>query len=157
MRVDDGLRALLRRRLPPPGQFTTVETGGRGDDGVPDCYWIGCGIGVWIECKSARRGRAVSFRPGQLGWLLTYCRHGGRAVVAVRRRLIRDPGVDELHLLAGADAEKLGSLGLPLAPWDDPPARQGVRRLAPAPRPLGQWRGGPARWDWDEIRTALLT
>lgn len=133
MSVDDGLRRLLRQHVRRV-HWTSVETG-HVQQGVPDLSGCGDGQEFWVECKSVRRGHAVKFRPGQPGWLLAHERHGGRTFVAVRRRT--ETG-DDLVLYRGHAARELVDRGL----------------LAPGR--VGEWSGGPAKWDWTAVRVALV-
>jgi hypothetical protein len=164
MHPDDGLRALFRNKLPPPGCWTTIETGGRGSSGVPDAFYQAPGhVGVWVEFKSVKTGRAISFQPAQAAWLLSHHRMNGHAVIAVRRRCSPGPrreaqgarsaraACDELHLFDGSQVKQLMQHGLPRAPWDKPQSW-----LTNEAARLGVWRGGPAKWDWIEIRATML-
>lgn len=142
-RVDGGLRAELRKRL-PHFHWTSVETP-LTESGVPDCEYCCEGVQAWIECKRAR-GWEVSLRPEQIGWQLRRHRAGGRALIAVRRV----PG-DELWLLAGHAARELKEYGLPRdLNFSRKPA------LWPHGALLGLWTGGPSRWDWRQVERALL-
>jgi len=128
--IDGGLRPLFRKRL-TGFHFTSVETPGTGS-GVPDMEYCAEGVSGWIECKKAT-GYAVRLRPEQIGWLTTRARHGGRCWIAVRRM----GAADELYIYPGSVARDLKEQGL---------------RLTPA----GCWPGGPARWNWQEVRALLL-
>lgn len=136
---DDGLRPLLHSGVAGV-HWQAVETGLTGA-GVPDSNGCAEGVEFWVESK-ATDGWAVKFEVFQVGWHLRRTRHGGRTFVAVRRRHDggprRGPAVDELWLFAGAWVRELSDGGLLAAP------------------PIGRWTGGPARWDWAEVRDLLL-
>lgn len=165
MSVDDGLRGLFRKHIPPPVDVLTVETG-LTTQGVPDSNYcfpraLG-GIEVWVEHKSVRRGFAVRMRPEQVGWIERRVRHGGRVFVAIRRRLDggrRVEACDELWLYRGAGAEHLQRHGLAPAYHalrGDPERRSGSRPSLPSAY-VGSWGGGPGRWPWSVVRRALQT
>ena len=164
-RPDDGLRALLADHLPHPRHLTAVETGSI-RRGVPDCHVAISGVCTWIECK-ATRAWSIKFQPGQVGWIEAELRHGGRALLAVRRRdrsssRRNRPLYDELWLIHGSAADHLQLRGLQwaldapalLRPGDPPPAP--AASDAPLEAVLGRWCGGPAAWDWAAVRSAIL-
>lgn len=153
IKPDDGLRALLRKHVPPPVHWTSIETG-LVQRGVPDLNGCADGRDFWVECKAVKRGWAVKVRPEQVAWLAARWRHGGRALLAVRRRTSMD---DQLWLLAGWAAPHVAAGGLPywLAPGG--PAKAPSGPLWPARDALlGCWGGNPARWPWQAVRAALL-
>ena len=129
MTTDGGLRALFRANL-PRFDFQAIEMGERAA-GVPDLNYCCDGADGFIELKKADAWRVVSFRPEQVAWITRRVRHGGRVYVAVRRAR------DELWLFAGRDA---GAVAL-----------RSLREI----KPLGLWRGGPRRWDWDAVARIL--
>lgn len=154
MSIDDGLRSLFRKHVPPPIHWLSVEVS-TGQRGVPDSNF--CvpgevasvpGVDGWIEFKSTR-GWEVTLRPEQVGWILTRERHGGRVFVAVRRRCEAGPrrvAADELWMFRGTAARELRDSGL----------RAGLDGGAlPSGSLLGCWLGGPARWPWATIRGLL--
>lgn len=161
MSVDDGLRALFHRHLPHPRDLQNVELGLTGT-GVPDLNFCVDGVEGHVEMK-ATGGWAVTLDPAQIGWIVTRCRHGGRVLIAVRRRTAGGPRTetaDELWLLRGVYARELraGGLRWALAQPPIPATRAGAGRgvLRPPGHPLtGRWTGGPRQWAWDEIRDHL--
>lgn len=164
-RVDDGLRLLLRRHVPPPVQWTTIETGFT-QRGVPDLHGCADGADLWIECKAVRRGWQVEVRAEQVGWHVARHRCGGRSVLAVRRRVARPVAADELWLVAGWAAGALQEAGLSGAgavtgavqPCPAPAAAPhgATGRTLPAGALLGRWPGGPRGWPWPAVRARLL-
>jgi hypothetical protein len=138
---DDGnLRALFRTHLRGKCDMQAVETGLIAA-GVPDLnYCVQGGFEGWVEMKQTD-GYAVTLRPEQVGWISRRCRAGGRVLIAVRRwhdgGPRKGPPVDELWLLKGAYAPDLKTMGLQWAHTDN--------------ALLGQWSGGPARWDWSAV------
>lgn len=154
-KADDGLRRILRDHL-PQFHWQSIESG-LVEAGIPDANYCGDGSEGWIECKRARHWE-IDLRPEQVAWLTRRARHGGRVLVAVRRRPVAGPRTekaDELWLLRGAFAREMLDYGLrgfvPLGmegrwgPW------RGNGAL------LGRWQGGPARWDWPAIGRVLRT
>lgn len=134
--ADGDLRKIFRKYLPRV-HWISVESR-LTDSGIPDLNGCLEGVEFWVECK-ATRGHAVVMRPAQVGWLARRHRAGGRVLVAVRRRARH---ADELWLVAGEAAAILRSGGLAALP----------RRAV-----LGCWDGGPARWPWTSVRTALVS
>ena len=74
----------------------------------------------------------------QIGWILTRIRHGGIVFIAVRRRNKTD---DELWLIHGKAIRLLTNSSL---------------NELPNSSIAGQWAGGPANWDWDNVLTILI-
>lgn len=141
MRADGGLRTLFRQKF-PDFMWQSIEVGTVGR-GVPDSHYLAPGgLSGWVEFK-ATETYAAGLRPEQVAWLSRYGRLGGRACVAVRRRhgggLRRGEPVDELYVFGAADAVRLDREGLL------------------GPTPLLVCRGGVRRWDWDLVRSALLS
>lgn len=141
--ADDGLRALLRRHLPPPEwEWTPVETGAT-VSGVPDSHWCHRTrhLSGWVEHK-ATDGWAVEVRPHQVGWARRHAAAGVRVVFAVRARGVGSSGGagDSLWLVRGSAAPELQELGLRLPEW----------------AVLGVWRGTPRSWDWGAVARILL-
>lgn len=139
-RIDGGLRALFRERLPQV-HWQSIETAGTGR-GVPDSNGCYAGVEFWVEYK-VTDGYAVELRPEQVGWHCQRSRAGGRTFVAVRRRCLAGPrkaAADELWLLPGRLAREVRSMGL---------------RELPDDFVLGAWTGGPAKWDWGEVLRLL--
>lgn len=142
---DDGLRSIFKSHLETMGfHMQSVETGGTGQ-GIPDTNFCVSGIEGWVEYK-ATDGWAVTLRPEQIGWIERRLRHGGRVLIAVRRRHAGGPRlgqpVDELHLLPGHVA-RLARIG-------------GLRAPEVLEAALGRWCGGPSRWDWSSVAEALV-
>jgi len=132
--IDGGLRRLFRARL--PGDWSSVETG-MSEPGVPDSNFCIGGVEGWVEYKlvsgwAIRRTRTL---PAQVGWHLRRARNGGRTFVAVRRA---PSSADELWLFPGAQFRLLAAGGL----------RGGADVLY-------RGIGGPARWDWREVKKVL--
>jgi hypothetical protein len=135
---DDGLRSILRARLPMV-QWTSIETG-MTQGGVPDLEGCYQGAQTWVECK-ATRAWAVKFSSSeQVGWHLRRAREGGSSWIAVRRRHEGGPRlgppVDELWLVPGREA-----LGLSVNGLNDG---------------WMFWGGSPSRWDWGSILDRLF-
>lgn len=134
--IDGGLRKLFRQYLAPRGwDLQAIETGGTGL-GIPDsnlCH-PDCGE-IWIEYKHTT-ANAVSIRAEQVAWAERRIRHGGRVFLAVRRRNA-PTRADELHLFNSIDTRFVSDGGLRAA------------------TPLVRTNGGPSRWHWDEIDSAL--
>lgn len=138
---DGGLRATFQLYL-PDAFWVPVETWSTGQ-GVPDSHFcFPGGVTGWVENKKTH-GWAVGLDKEQSAWLERYARHGGRCFVAVRRLSATGPrkgtAADELWLFRGADARALMLGGL----------------KAPGIKPLGQWGGGPANWDWPMVKGIL--
>lgn len=129
---DGGLRTLFHNNL-KRGMHWTVMENGVFSPGVPDSNFACRGVEGWVEHKMTD-GWAVTLRPAQVGWLLRRARAGGRVFVAVRR------AGGELWLCRGSAADKLKASGL-----------RGNPKAV-----LGVWSGGPAGWDWEEVRELLL-
>jgi hypothetical protein len=160
MSIDDGLRALFHRHLPHPRDLQNVELGLTGA-GVPDLNFCVEGAEGFVEMKATRRW-SVDLKPEQIGWIVTRCRHGGRVLIAVRRRAAGGPrteSADELFLFRGVYARELRAGGIRWAlDYDVPASSSAPRRGSLAPHPLlGQWTGGPKRWSWDEVRWLMMS
>lgn len=136
---DGELRSIFRERM-PEAMWVTVETWSTGI-GVPDChYCFPSGRAGWIENKKTNTYR-LKVQPGQVGWLERYSRMGGRCFVAVRRLVAagsrKGPAVDELWIFLGKDIRILATDGMQAA------------------ASVGVWRGGPAAWDWHQVRRTI--
>ncbi len=135
--MDGGLRALFRQHLPEV-DWQSIETPMTGG-GVPDSNYCVDGFSGWIEHKKTD-GWAVEVKIAQVGWIERRIRHGGRVLVAVRRKLPagprRGPAVDELYLFRGAAIRNLKDRGL-MGVLDD--------------HVIGSWHSGPQRWDWGAV------
>ena len=127
--MDGELRKIFHSTI-RQAMWTAVETGTTAA-GVPDSeYCFPGGICGWVEHKRTE-GWAVVINPQQVAWISRRIRYGGRCFIAVRRKRV------ELWLVAGQDAQILSEGGLR------------------AIRPIGSWSGGPSRWDWRAIESAL--
>ena len=135
--MDGGLRKLFRERF-PEAHWTSVETGGTGL-GIPDSeYCFPGGVQGWVEFKLTR-ARAVRVSPEQVAWAERRSRVGGRVYLAVRCQALPGPrraARDALFLYGGTQARAVLLDGLQA-------------------HPLGSWVGGPARWDWTEVKSLL--
>lgn len=163
-RSDDGLRAVIRERLPGV-HWTSIENG-LTDPGIPDLEGhvpgkllrgilergaegkllrdilpviprskIRSGVQIWIECKATIDGRKPNFETAQPGWLDRRARCGGVVWVACRRQT--RAGGDDLLLWPGGVVIALIEGGTKKVP------------------PTASWSGGPGRWDWDEVVLVL--
>jgi len=140
MTTDGDLRAIFARRI-LDAHWQSIETGGTGR-GIPDSnYCLNSGEEGWVEFKKTT-GWALSIQAEQIAWIERRARVGGRVFVAVRRKTAGGPragkAVDQLWLL-GPEAARLRTVG--------PVLSAGLVR--------GCWDGGPARWNWLEIRHLL--
>mgnify|MGYP000465838860 CR=1 FL=1 len=141
--IDGGLRPIFRDKLKKGWHWQSVETGGTGL-GVPDSNFCKSGVERWVEFKQTDAW-ACTLRPEQVAWHRRRALCGGRSFIAVRRwhdgGPRKGPPVDELWLFYGEDAMRLKDRGL---------CAEGVVDL-------GIWKGGPSRWDWDEIGELLIS
>lgn len=129
MSTDGGLRKLFRDHLPQV-DFVSVEMH-RAGRGVPDVNYCVAGCEGWIEMKRIVSGWRVRVSPEQVGWAERRIRVGGRVLAAIRRE-------DEMAMFSGLQLRSLKD--------------HDVREL----HPLGEWSGGAARWNWDEILTIMM-
>ena len=131
--IDGNLRKIFRTKLNAGFHWQSIEsplTSG----GIPDSNACCDGREFWVEFKKVK-GWRVTMRPEQIGWLERRARVGGRCFIACRK-------AGTLWLCHAAPAARLlATCGLPSLP----PAA-----LA------GQWEGGPARWEWLQIKALLL-
>lgn len=139
MTTDGGLRKLFRQHI-PDCDFQSVETWSTGQ-GVPDLNYCLAGCEGWIELKQTAAW-AVKVQPGQVGWIERRLRAGGRVLIAVRRQTTPGPrrgtAVDELWLLDGGMIRTLADAGL----------GEPINALIVC-------SGGPARWNWPEIKSLM--
>jgi hypothetical protein len=138
MAQDGKLRPIFRQNLPFIF-WTSIETG-MTMKGVPDSFAIKSSCAFWVEYKKTE-ANAVDLDPKQVAWHDRYLRCGGISFIAVRQQCSagpRRPARDGLFLFRGADVKKLKAEGLRGA------------------KPIGQWDGGPAKWDWKRIEILLL-
>lgn len=140
--IDGGLRKMFREKI-PEFMWTSIETGGTGR-GVPDAeYCSPEGVSGWIEFKQTK-GSAIKIAPEQIAWHARRARMGGRSYVIVRRWALQGPrraSRDELWLLPGRSASKMFA---------------GLQPLLADPECL-VWVGGPARWDWGNLKKVLTS
>ncbi len=140
MSDDGGLRSLFRERLRVGFHWQSIETGAMGP-GTPDSNFCSSGVERWIEYKQTS-GWTPSFRTEQPGWHVRRHLAGGVTFIATRRWHDGGPrkgdAADELWIHRGMWVRELKTGGLGNAPS------------------LGAWAGGPAQWDWDEIRRILV-
>jgi hypothetical protein len=151
---DNGLRGVIRGHLRGMGKWDSIETGST-EQGVPDLHvMIRQGREAWIECKHTD-GNAVTFRPGQVGWLFTHWRYGGTAFIFTQHvRELEVLGLDGTRHVARFDGGNRG--------WDWTMIEEILRGtaladaldLAPAPKvpSYAKLRGRKA-----ELARALLT
>jgi len=129
--MDGHLRQLFRTHLRGGWDWQSIENWGVGS-GVPDANFCGPGgVEGWVEFKAAR-GWQVPLAPTQVAWIERRVRAGGRVFVAVRKD-------QSLWLFHGAHAREFAT---------------GDLRHASS---LGEWHGGPARWDWSAIGALLVS
>ena len=141
---DGGLRPLFRERLVSGIDWQSIESALTGG-GIPDLNAKPRGAPeFWLELKQTKEW-AVTLEPDQVGWMTRRIRYGGRAFIAVRRRCTagkRRVAADDLYLIRGSFAREA--------------KRGGLRGLPPAAL-LGTWPGGPSGWDWQAVRSLLLS
>jgi hypothetical protein len=103
--------------------------------GIPDSNYCCQGVEGWVEFKT-ETGWLVRLRPFQISWLLQRSRAGGNCFVAVRQKLKLS---EALWLYPGSAADAISQRG-------------GMKSV----EPLVWSEGGPAKWDWAAIESALL-
>jgi hypothetical protein len=129
--MDGNLTELLRKHL-PDGFYQRIESST--GLGIPDLFFaFDNQVNGWIEFKLAR-GNIVVIRPQQIAWLERASRLGCRCFLLVRRRR---KVTDELFLFFGSAARTLAIEGLA------------------AVTPLYYDHGGPAKWDFKQLRKEL--
>jgi hypothetical protein len=135
--IDDGLRKIFHTNL-RKFHWQAIESGLTGG-GIPDSNFCIEGIEGWVEHK-ATATLSVPLSSDQVGWHLRRFRAGGRTFIAVRMRHSGGPRkgfpVDRLYLYPGEMAKSLYVSGL-------------------RTKPLGQWEGCPAHWDWNAVGKLL--
>jgi hypothetical protein len=134
--VDGDLRPIFRGYLPRV-DWQSIETAMTGG-GVPDSNYCVLGFEGWIEYKKTKAW-AVKVRTDQVGWIERRVRHGGRVLVAVRRVTAN---ADQLYLYRGPAIRPLKSGGI---------------QSVPDELLIGNWDGGPGKWDWDAVLEAMKT
>ena len=130
MTRDGDLARILRKHLPTI-DWQPIETRGSTGTGIPDLNYCDDGHEGWIELKKVR-GNRVLLTPEQATWAHRRRRNGGRALVMARRQR----KIDELYVWDGLAAHEVRVGGI----------------MAP---PLLLTGGGPAGWDWLEIRRLM--
>jgi len=139
MTTDGGLRQIFQKNL-RDADIVSIESWSTGR-GVPDFNYCIDGHEGWVEAKLTA-ALAVRISPEQIGWIERRLRFGGRVTLAVRCISVAGPrkgaAVDALWLYDGSQVRAVADIGL----------RHQNR--------LGYWPGGPAKWNWSEIR-AILT
>jgi hypothetical protein len=136
---DHGLRAKCHKNIPRV-DWQAIELGVLGA-GVPDSNFCGDGVEGWVEHKWTET-YAVPLRPEQVGWISRRMRNGGRVFVLTWRETTggprSGPPASELWMHEGHDVVQLKAEGLLSCP------------------PVFCMEGGPSRWDWGLVRSALL-
>jgi|SRR5215472_561486 len=127
--MDGHLRRIFREHLRAGWDWQSIETWGVGA-GVPDGNFCSQGTEGWVEFKACR-GWRVPIDPTQVAWIERRCRAGGRVFVAVRKD-------QSLFLFPGLAARRL--------------LEEDFREVDR----LGDWHGGPARWDWAAVGACLV-
>jgi len=129
--VDGHLRTLFRTHLREGWDWQSVENWGVGS-GVPDANFCGPGgVEGWVEFKAAR-GWRVALAPTQVAWMERRARVKGRTFIAVRKD-------QSLWLYPGACARELAAGDIRSVPY------------------LGEWHGGPTKWDWRAVGALLVS
>jgi len=141
--IDGSLRKIFRVKF-AEAHWNSVETGMTGL-GIPDSEY--CfppsrtgleGASGWVEFKLTHANK-VRISPEQVAWAERRVRVGGRCWMAVRQTALAGPrrtARDALFLYWGTQVRAVLQNGLVERPW-------------------GRWEGGPARWNWVEIRQGL--
>jgi hypothetical protein len=136
MAKDGGLPLLFRKRIACDWQ--TIETWSTGQ-GVPDLNYCLEGVEGWIEAKQTS-GWAVAITPEQVGWAERRLRHGGRVLLAVRRKTEEGPrkgaAADELWLFRGSLMREVKDNGI----------KNNMDKA------MAYWLNGPENWDWNRVR-----
>lgn len=136
-KADDGLRKEMHSHL-RSFHWQAIESALTAK-GIPDTNACGSSIEFWIEFKSIRGGWRTKVDPFQVAWMERRLRSGGRAFVAIRRRIAQvRVNCDEFYLFHGSEIRKI--------------MLDGIERV----EPLVFCQGGPSRWDWETIERALL-
>ena len=138
--IDGGLRKIFHSKLPDI-HWQAIETGSTGK-GIPDSNGCYQGVEFWCEFKKTS-ANVVNLSPEQVGWILRRKRAGGNVYIAVRKKRsqsVRREACDELWLFSGIDAAHLKEGGL----------------KSNLVLPLGIWRGGPNKWDWQAVKKQII-
>jgi hypothetical protein len=140
--MDGELRQLFRQNI-RGGFFQAIESGGVGS-GIADVFYCLRGVSGWIECKRTS-ANAVVISPFQTSWAEALHRAGGNTFFAVRQHAPagkRRLACDNLWMIHACGGRGLLDGGL----------------SAVVPQYiLGQWPGGPSKWDWLEVEKILTT
>lgn len=130
---DGGLRDLFRKHLGSSNFYVETVEMGLINRGFPDVNFAATGgIEGWVEMKQTPHWRP-KIRPAQIAWLTLRSSLGCRTFIAVRRAL------NELWLMGGDQVRLIHYEGL----------------RAPDLKVLGQWSGGPSKWDWGRVKDIL--
>lgn len=138
--TDGGLRTLYRTHL-PEFHWQAIESATTGL-GIPDSNYCYKGAEGWIENKLTS-GYVIGMRPMQVAWIERRARAGGRVFIAVRRKCDWGPR-------RGDKCDQLIILGPHMARGD-----KLLKDHEPMFGAIAYWNGGPARWDWDQVREIL--
>lgn len=137
--VDDNLRSIIKDHLRHI-DWQSIESALTGG-GIPDLNGCCDGVEAWVECKRASAW-TVKIRPAQIGWSKKRIRHGGRVLLAIRKRhdggARRGAAVDEFFLFNGELMHEIN--------------QNGFQSYAPRVHE----KGGPSRWDWSAIQQAIF-
>ena len=131
MPSESDFRRTFRKSLPQV-HWATVESRTT-ESGIPDINGCLLGVEFWVECKTTK-AFAVVMRPMQISWILRRVRHGGKVIIAVRKKNTK---VDELYLIDGKHVKQLNEKGLHGFPC------------------IGT--GGPSQWPWPDIAKAICS
>jgi Holliday junction resolvase len=129
MPSESDFRRTFRKSLPQV-HWATVESRTT-ESGIPDINGCLNSAEFWVECKTTK-AFAVVMRPMQIAWILRRVRHGGKVIIAVRKKNTK---VDELYLIDGSKVKELNEKGL-----------HGFS-------PIGI--GGPSQWPWADVAKVL--
>lgn len=147
---DANLRQIFQDYI-PDFFWQSIESGSTGS-GIPDLYYCAAGPGRneqpyysgWIECKTTK-ANAVVISPFQVAWAERHWRKKGRCWLAVRvlcKKGKRTKAKDELWLFHGEGTS-----------W----CKVGGISAVPSLFVKGHWVGGPAKWDWQKIKSVLAS
>jgi hypothetical protein len=131
---DGGLRKIYRQYLPHV-HWCSIESP-MTQTGIPDTNYCCGGVEGWIENKLVKSGDRVTMQPGQPAWLERRARAGGKVFIGVRWINCEDT----FCLLRPEAGRILMDTGLGCV---------GARYW------LGDWPGGPAKWQWRKIAEIL--
>jgi hypothetical protein len=138
---DGQLRVLFREHL-KNAHITSIETW-TSEPGIPDMNICIDGNEVWVENKVIDSGWSPKMKTEQVAWAEQHMRYGGKVFLCVRKRTYGTPKrapIDLLYIFHGRHMRKIHE------------EYQGMRHTIP----VFLDDGGPAHWNWDEVRTVLL-